>query len=228
MMGIIIDAKSDEEMLLSIIDRSDIEAPEAEYETEYVDGKDGSINRFKYYKDIEQTIEFNILEDFNIKPQIRKIKAWLLNAKSFYFTDDDVLRKVKQVKIDGIKNSIAEYGVFTVAFTCDPFEYMREDKMIDVKNGSDIENIGTYKSLPLIKVYGNGKGTLSVGRNKIAVDLQKEYMLMDSEIKECYYTATNLGSYMTGEFIELIPGKNKLVFNGGVTKVEIQRRCRYL
>lgn len=228
MDGIVIDSKSDSDMLLSIVDRSDIEAPEAEYETDYVDGRHGSVNRFKYYKDVEQEIEFNILEEFNIKPQIRKIKAWLLNAKSFYFTDDDVYRKIKRVKISGIKNDIAEYGDFTVTFSCDPFEYARNDSMIKVSSGGDVDNIGTFESTPLIKIYGSGKGILTVGTTKVAVDLQKEYMLMDSEIQEAYYTTTNLGSLMTGEFPKLPPGKTKITFDGGITGVEIQRRCRYL
>lgn len=228
MTGIVIDSKSDSDMLLSIVDRSDIEAPEAEYETDYVDGRHGSVNRFKYYKDVEQEIEFNILEEFNIKPQIRKIKTWLLNAKSFYFTDDDVYRKIKRVKISGIKNDIAEYGDFTVTFSCDPFEYARNDSMIKVASGGEVENIGTFESTPLLKLYGSGKGTLTVGSTKVAVDLQKEYMLMDSEIQEAYYTTTNLGSLMTGEFPKLPPGKTKITFDGGITGVEIQRRCRYL
>lgn len=232
MTGIVIDSKSDSksdsDMLLSIVDRSDIEVPEAEYETDYIDGQDGSVNRFKYFKDIDQEIEFNILEDYNVKPQIRKIKAWLLNAKTFYFDDDDVYRKVKRVKISGIKNDIAEYGDFTVTFSCDPFEYARDDKLTAVANGSTVENIGTYKALPLLKVYGSGKGTITVGATKIAVDLQKDWMIIDSQIQEAYYTTTNLGAYMTGDFPVLPPGKTKISFDGAVTKVEVQRRCRYL
>lgn len=228
MINIYIDDVKDQDMLLSMVDRTDIEAPEPEYESEYVEGRDGSINRFKYFKDVEQTIEFNILERFNVKPQLRKIKAWLLNARTFYFSDDDVYRKIKRVKIDGIKNDIAEYGEFKVAFTCDPFEYAKEDEILTPASGTAVNNFGTYKSLPIFKLYGSGKGTLMVGKTKIAVNLQKEYMLMDSEIKECYYTTTNLGSYMTGDFPVLQPGKTMITFNGGISKVELQRRCRYL
>lgn len=228
MLDICIDNTLASAMLLSITDRSDVEAPEPEYESEYVEGRNGSVNRFKYFKDVDQEIGLNILEKFNVKSQLRKIKAWLLNAKTFYFTDDDVFRKIKKVKISGIKNSIAEYGDFTVTFTCDPFEYALNDEVITLNSDSEIDNFGTYKALPLIKLYGKGEGKLIVGTAEVAVNLQKAYMLIDSEIQECYFTKTNLGSYMVGEFPVLPPGKTRIAFTGGIEKVELQRRCRYL
>ena len=226
---VIIDDISAESMMLSVVGRSDIQAPEAEYESEYIEGRDGSVNRFLYFKDVEQTIEFNILEEFNIKSQIRKIKAWLLNAESFYFTDDqDIYRKVKVAKIDGIKNDIAEYGDFEVTFTCDPFEYVRNDKAVVATNGGSIDNIGTYKSLPVLTLYGAGDSTVTVNDQTFSMNLQKDYAKVDSEIMEVYFQNTNLGQQMTGDFPILLPGKNEISWTSGITKIEVERRCRYL
>lgn len=226
---VIIDGISAESMMLSVVGRSDIQAPEAEYESEYIEGRDGSVNRFLYYKDVEQTIEFNILEEFNIKSQIRKIKAWLLNAESFYFSDDqEIYRKIKTVKIDGIKNDIAEYGDFEVKFTCDPFEYVRDDKAVVATNGGNIDNIGTYKSLPVLTLYGAGDSTVTVNDQTFSMNLQKDYAKVDSDIMEVYFQNTNLGQQMTGDFPILLPGKNKISWTGGITKIEVERRCRYL
>lgn len=226
---VIIDDISAESMMLSVVGRSDIQVPEAEYESEYIEGRDGSVNRFLYYKDVEQTIEFNILEEFNIKSQIRKIKAWLLNAESFYFSDDqEIYRKIKTVKIDGIKNDIAEYGDFEVKFTCDPFEYVRNDKAVVATNGGNIDNIGTYKSLPVLTLYGAGDSTVTVNDQTFTMNLQKDYAKVDSDIMEVYFQNTNLGQQMTGDFPILLPGKNKISWTGGITKIEVERRCRYL
>lgn len=229
MTHIVIDDVQDDTMLASVVGRSDIESPEAEYESTYIDGVDGSVNRFMYYKDVEQVVEFNILEEYNVKPQIRKLKSWLLNAQTFYFSDDDVYRKVKQVKIAGIKNDIAEYGDFEATFTCDPFEYAREVPVITATSGIELDNFGTYKALPLITIYGSGQSTFTIGDQQFAVDLQKDYTTIDSTIGECYYQNTNLNAFMTGKFPILPPGKTNISWTGaGVTKVEIERRCRYL
>ena len=42
------------------------------------------------FKDVSLKIKFNMLEEENIKPLVRRMKSWLMNGKTLYFTDDDV------------------------------------------------------------------------------------------------------------------------------------------
>ena len=67
-----------------------------------------------------------MLEEENIKPLVRRMKAWLMNGKKLYFTDDDVYRKIKHVVVGDIVNEIEEHGEFEVDFKLDPFEYTED------------------------------------------------------------------------------------------------------
>lgn len=225
---IVIDGIEDKDMLVSVATRPKISSPEYDFESTYIDGRDGSVNRLQYIKDVEQTIEFNILEDFNIKSQLRFVKAWLFNAKKYYFKDDFVYRKVKRVEIDDIENDIAEYGKFDVKFYCDPFEYIVADQTIKVTDSEMIINKGTYKSLPRIKILGKGKGTITVNDTVVALDLPEENIIIDSDVQEIYKDDTNYGLSMTGEFPELKPKDNLILVNGDFDTIEIQMRERYL
>ncbi|MEB8861485.1 phage tail protein, partial [Bacillus cereus] len=73
--------------------------PTAEQEVEYIEvsGRHGSLTKKGAFKDVPLKIKFNMLEEENIKPLVRRMKAWLMNGKTLYFTDDDVYRKIKHV-----------------------------------------------------------------------------------------------------------------------------------
>ena len=79
-----------------------------------------------------------MLEEENIKPLVRRMKAWLMNGKTLYFTDDDVYRKIKHVVVGDIANEIEEHGEFEVDFTLDPFEYTEDANIMLSTPGSFI------------------------------------------------------------------------------------------
>ncbi|MEC0117235.1 phage tail protein, partial [Bacillus cereus] len=68
--------------------------PTAEQEVEHIEvpGRHGSLTKKGAFKDVPLKIKFNMLEEENIKPLVRRMKAWLMNGKTLYFTDDDVYR----------------------------------------------------------------------------------------------------------------------------------------
>ena len=90
------------------------------------------------FKDVPLKIKFNMLEEENIKPLVRRMKAWLMNGKTLYFTDDDVYRKIKHVVVGDIANEIEEHGEFEVDFTLDPFEYTEDANIMLSTPGSFI------------------------------------------------------------------------------------------
>lgn len=227
MASIVIDNTQDTDMLLAVSDRPEVSSPEFDYESDYVDGRDGSLNRLKYIKDVEQKVSFNILENFNIKSQLRFIKSWLFNCKEFYFTDDFVYRKVKYTKIGDIKNEIADYGEFDVTFVCDPFEYSLDEPKITVSQKAEINNKGTYYSLPTIRMLGKGRGTLTINDSIIQLDLKESDVIIDSASQEIYKGDTNFGLSMIGEFPRFEPGFNAVSVSG-FEGIEIQIGERYL
>lgn len=227
-LHIVIDGIFDSDMLLAVADRPKISNPDFEYESEYVEGRNGSLNRLKYIKDVTQKVQFNILENFNVKKKLRHIKSWLFNCQKIYFNDDIVYRKVKRVQIGDIDNEIAEYGSFEVSFICDPFEYLRDEREITIEKSGTIYNHGTVFSLPKLEILQSGQGTITINGSPVKLNLAVEHAYMDSEIQEIYKDDKNLGLSMIGDFPKLNPGKNTIEISGGLNSVKIKVRERYL
>ena len=225
---IIIDGVRDSDMLLSVVGRPKISTPDFEFEETYVEGVNGSFDRLKYIKDVTQKVEFNILENFNIKEKLRHIKSWLFNCKKFHFDDDIVFRKVKRVEIGDISNDIAEYGEFEVTFICDQFEYRLGTDEVTIVESGTINNRGTYYSLPKLEILGHGTGTITINGSPIKLNLTVEHACIDSEIQEIYKNDENLGLSMIGDFPILKIGENKIKIEGDFDSVKFEVRERYL
>ncbi|HFK1410244.1 TPA: phage tail domain-containing protein, partial [Bacillus cereus] len=124
MLDMGIDTELASDYRIGMVDRPVIPTAKQKVEHIEVPGRHGSLTKKGAFEDVPLKMKFNVLEDENIKPLIRRIKAWFLNGKTLYFTDDEVYRKIKSVEIGDIANEIEEYGEFEVAFTLDPFEYV--------------------------------------------------------------------------------------------------------
>ncbi|EPW7814222.1 hypothetical protein ACWPLL_003040 [Listeria monocytogenes] len=82
--------------------------------------------------------------------------------------------------------------------------------------------------MPRIKVFGSGTRTLTINGKPIILNLQSEYLIIDSELKECFYGDVAANNLMTGDFLEFRVGSNTVTLGTGITKVEIEPRWRYL
>ncbi|WP_347369205.1 phage tail domain-containing protein, partial [Bacillus thuringiensis] len=144
MLDIGIDTELASDYRICIVDRPVIPAAKQKVEHIEVPGRHGSLTKKGAFEDVPLKIKFNLLEDENIKPLIRRIKAWFLNGKTLYFTDDEVYRKIKSVEIGDIVNEMEEYGEFEVNFTLDPFEYT-EDVNLKLTEPGIFYNPGTIE-----------------------------------------------------------------------------------
>lgn len=207
--------------------RPDIPTPEQVVESISVDGRHGSLTRLGAFKDIDFPIEYNILEMDNIKPQLRKIKGYFFGKKTLQFTDDNVYYKIKSLQITETDNQIEEYGLFTVQFVCDPFQY-EPDSIISITKKTTLINPGTVESEPLIKVYGTGIVKLTVNGELFQLKNLMDYISVDCELKETYRNDISHNDYMIGEFPEFNMGVNTISFTGNVVKIEINPRWRYI
>lgn len=159
-----------------------------------------------------------------------RIDAWLLSETNKYLTyslDEFVIYKVKQVQIDNTTTTSRIMRHFSVTFTCTGLKYMASGlKPIEVVNGATLNNFGSYESKPLIKIYGSGNITVSIGGKSFTINNISSYVSVDSEIKECYKDSTNKGKDMTGDWPVLPIGSNTISWTGTVSKVEIIPRWR--
>jgi phage-related protein len=99
-------------------------------------------------------------------------------------------------------------------------------KPIELINSAILNNFGSYESKPLIKIYGSGNITISIGGKSFTVNNVADYVVVDSEIKECYKDSTNKGRDMIGDYPILPIGPSNISWTGAVNKIEITPRWR--
>lgn len=121
---------------------------------------------------------------------------------------------------------------FTVVFDCEPFKYAHPAlETVTMTDGGLIDNPGTVYSEPRITITVNGDFILSINGFSIEGTGIENGVIVDSAIQETFQldgmTSYNK-SISIGEFPLLNPGANTIAWTGGITKVEIDRRCRYL
>lgn len=202
-----------------------------EYETIEIDGGE-ALTKVKRFKDIPFKFDFAYFadpEEYLMKKS--RIDNWLLNSIGkylIYSLDEFTAYKVKQVSIDSTTTTSRIMRHFSVTFTCQGLKYMTsglETKTI-TSSGITLNNFGSYESKPLLKIYGSGNISVSIGSNTFAINNVSSYVNVDSEIKECYKDATNKGRDMTGDWPVLPIGSSLISWAGNITKVEITPRWR--
>lgn len=212
------------------VERPGIPYPELRSEFITVPGRHGSLYVPDTYENINVSIQYNILEETNIKPLIREIRGFLNHKKKLKFSDDSIFYKIKKIEINETENEIEEYGVFTVDHICDPFQYADDKQKTQVVSGAAINNPGTIESEPLYYVSGSGSGTLTINGEKITFNNLSGTFVLDAELKNAYDpdTLENRNWNIRGIIPPLKVGDNLIEISGGITSVEVQGRWRYL
>lgn len=112
---------------------------------------------------------------------------------------------------------------FDIQFDCKPQRF--------VKSGNDanefsregvLYNFFGFTAKPLIVVYGNGAGELTVGEKTVAIHEMQELLYIDSETQNAYNDSGNQNMNIeTPEFPVLTYGENNISFSGGIEKLVI-------
>ncbi|MED3391777.1 phage tail protein, partial [Bacillus thuringiensis] len=82
MLDIGIDTELASDYRICMVDRPVIPTAKQKVEHIEVPGRHGSLTKKGAFKDVPLKMKFNLLEDENIKPLIRRIKAWFLNGET--------------------------------------------------------------------------------------------------------------------------------------------------
>ncbi|WP_439874861.1 phage tail domain-containing protein [Bacillus mycoides] len=227
MLDIGIDTELASEYRICMVDRPSIPTAKQKVEHIEVSGRHGSLTKKGAFEDVSFKVKFNLLEEENIKPLLRRIKAWFMNGKTLYFTDDEVYRKIKHVEIGDITNEIEEYGEFEVEFTLDPFEYVTVAPIVLTKPES-ILNPGTVESEPKLVIYGSGDITVTINDVSFRIKGVANSVTVDSELLESYVGTTSMNSKMIGKFPLFKNGINSILWSETATKIIVEPRWRYL
>ncbi|NOW02481.1 phage tail protein [Clostridium beijerinckii] len=196
------------------------------YETISIDGGE-NLTKIKGFEDISLSFDFWYKaneDEYLMKKSI--IDNWLLSSISkelFYSLDEFKTYKVKQVKISETKTTSNIVRHFTATFICNGLKYMTsglKSKTITT-SGTILNNFGTYEAKPILKIYGSGSITLNINNTSFTVKNVVDYVIIDSEIKECYKDNINFGKNMTGDWPVFSIGQNTISWSGSVSKIEV-------
>ncbi|CAI3193080.1 phage tail domain-containing protein [Clostridium neonatale] len=201
------------------------------YDTIEVDGGE-NLTIENGFSDIEFKIDFAYFaepEEYLMKKQ--RIDRWLIsNANKYliYSLDEFSAYKVKKVAIDSTTTTSRSVRHFTVTFTCVGLKYLSSGlkPLVLTSSGIELNNFGTYESKPILKIYGSGNVAVNINGNSFTVKNISSYVVIDSELKECYKDSTNMGKNMTGDYPILSIGKNTISWIGNITKIELTPRWR--
>lgn len=115
---------------------------------------------------------------------------------------------------------------FDISFDCKPQRFLEsgENAIVFTANGSLSNQYGQV-ALPLITLYGQGKGTLTIGNCVVEVKALDEVLFLDSDTQNAYNNNGNQNMNINAPTFPTLPyGETRIAFSGGIERVEIVPR----
>ena len=115
---------------------------------------------------------------------------------------------------------------FEIGFDCKPQRFLKsgEDKTSFTASGS-ISNQYGQTALPLITLYGQGYGTLTIGGCVVEVKNMDGVLYLDSDTQNAYNNNGNQNMNINAQtFPTLQDGETQIAFSGGIERIEIVPR----
>jgi len=168
--------------------------------------------------------------------KITAVKAWLYADPDQYHElrdtyDSRFFRKAVFASKLNIDDELGRIGTFTVSFSCLPFRYdAAGQEPVNILNGDSLVNPYPFASRPLIRIEGNGPGTLTIqSASHTAVWVVTEltqHLDVDSEQMNFYKGSTPKNDVVSGSgFPLLYPGSNTFSFTGFKDLIVKPRWC---
>lgn len=220
---------------LKVEDRYEIPTAEKDIEFIEIKGRDGELTKEYGYKNITLSVSFSLnmrWKSESFKSAFRKVKRYILNAKTFAVDDDpEVYYKIKSAQIESAENKIVKFGQFVVNFVLDPFQYEVNNAPISITSQTTIHNPG-YEAEPIMTVHCNGTGNIYINEQKVTIQNINGTITIDSEMQNAYRVSggyvTNLNNHMIGKFPVLEHGQNTINFDGDISKIELIKNWRWV
>ena len=115
---------------------------------------------------------------------------------------------------------------FDISFDCKPQRFLKSgEHSFEITEVGFIFNQYGQTALPLISVYGNGAGELTIGDCTVEINVLDGVLILDSEIQNAYNEHGNQNMNINAPTFPVLPdGKIPIAFSGGIERVEIVPR----
>ncbi len=194
-----------------------------------IDGKDGDIIEELGYDAYDKKIKIGLTRNFIIDEIIS-----YFNGSGDLIMSNEPDKVYKASIIDDVDyERLVRFKTATVKFHVQPFKYQNNEKPITLEINEEenikVNNVGLETSKPTLILYGTGIVDIYVnGLEIFKINIDEEYVTIDSENEEAYKENFLKNSNMTGEFPKLNPGENTISWSGNLTKIEIYPKSRWL
>ena len=177
-------------------------------------------------------VPYNIVVMNEFRDKTDDIKAWLLSPTGYCRLEDtyhpDTYRMARVS--GGLDFSTSAYnltGKAQVIFDCKPQRFLTSGETAEsfTANGT-ITNPTEFPSRPLIRIYGSGTCSATIGSQTVSVTSVNGYVDIDCETMSAYKDATNMNANTTlsNGFPELKSGNTGVQLGGSTTKIDITGR----
>ena len=115
---------------------------------------------------------------------------------------------------------------FEISFDCKPQRFLKSgESKISFSSSGTIENFYSQTAKPLVTIYGQGNGILTIGKYTVSIKGMDGVLYLDSETQNAYNNDGNQNSKINAPVFPVIEsGENVVGFTGGITMVEIVPR----
>lgn len=160
------------------------------------------------------------------------VKAWLMSGGGYQKLQDTYdPTHYRMALFKGpmdIENILNRYGRCTIQFDCAPQSFLVSgDQPVAFAGAGSLHNGTSFDALPVITVYGDAPGTVTVGSVTVEIKEISDSIILDCELMQAYSKpgegapVYRNGSIYAPAFPTLTPGNNPVSFSGGISKVEI-------
>lgn len=179
---------------------------------------------------IEVPYNVVIMQDFIEKADA--IRSWLCEPAGYARLEDtynpDYYRLARLANaIDFKTEAFNNAGRTTIVFDCKPQRFLKSGETLEaVAQGGDIDNPTRYTSKPLIRIFGTGDGTVTIGSEIITLTGITVYVDIDSELQDCYKESVSANNQVSfsNDFPVLPAGSTTIGWAGDITGVSIAGR----
>lgn len=205
-------------------------APERDIESIDIPGRNGTLLLDnKRFKNISVSYPAFIRTRF--RENAGAARAWLLSQKGYEILEDSYHQNYFRVAqfmgpLDFDTRFLNLSGEMELVFDCKPQRFRKDGQYpASFMKAGYLFNPEAFTSLPLIKVFGDGAGTITVGKQTVTLKAIDEFVMLDSDTQNAYKGTQNKNATISApEFPMLSPGENVVAFTGGVTGLEITPR----
>lgn len=196
-----------------------------------VAGRNGDLHIYDgSFENITGTAKCFALKENSVNESLNAITRWCLLEPGYHrlsVSSEPEHFRLASVSV-GPENEIRmrTLAPFSIKFDCMPQKFLKTgERTITLTKSKEILRNPGFTALPLIKVYGNAAGTLTISSVVVQIKSISEYVVLDCDTQNAYKGLENKNSTINApEFPVLRPGDNMISWTGGIAKVEITPR----